>query len=166
MRGAAVKNTRLAVVVFGALLGVAGGLGVFTFGYAKGHSYLSNRPAACVNCHAMNDVYASWGKSSHHAAATCNDCHTPGNPVAKYAIKLSNGFFHSFAFTSGRYPDAIQIKRGSLQIANASCRRCHADIVTAVEGVHRGSAQRSCVRCHTSVGHLEHAATASLEETP
>ncbi len=160
------NNIRLAVVVFGALLGVAVGLGLYTFGYAKGYSYLSNRPAACVNCHAMRDVYASWTKSSHQAAATCNDCHTPGNPVAKYATKLSNGFFHSFAFTSGRYPDAIQIKAGSLQTANDSCRRCHEDMVTAVEGVHRGSGKMSCIRCHTSVGHPEQAATASVEETP
>ncbi|HUF79037.1 MAG TPA: cytochrome c nitrite reductase small subunit, partial [Thermoanaerobaculia bacterium] len=36
------------------LLGAAAGLGAFTFGYAKGYSYLTNDPAACANCHLMD----------------------------------------------------------------------------------------------------------------
>ena len=31
------------------LLGMAGGLGLFTFGYARGYSYLTNDPGACAN---------------------------------------------------------------------------------------------------------------------
>ena len=83
------------------LLGVAVGLGGYTFIYAKGYSYLTNNPAACANCHVMQQQYDAWMKSSHHSAATCNDCHTPHNIIGKYAVKANNGFWHSFYFTSG-----------------------------------------------------------------
>ena len=33
------------------LAGVAAGVGGFTFVYARGYSYLTNDPKACVNCH-------------------------------------------------------------------------------------------------------------------
>jgi len=33
------------------LVGIAAGLGVYTFVYAKGYSYITNDPAACANCH-------------------------------------------------------------------------------------------------------------------
>ena len=35
------------------LLGVPAGVGAFTFVYAKGFSYMSSDPRACVNCHVM-----------------------------------------------------------------------------------------------------------------
>ena len=40
-------------------------------------------------------------RASHHAVATCNDCHTPHNLVGKYVVKARNGFWHSFYFTTG-----------------------------------------------------------------
>jgi cytochrome c nitrite reductase small subunit len=43
----------IAGVVFGLLVG----LGLYTFVYAQGASYLTNDPAACVNCHVMNEQY-------------------------------------------------------------------------------------------------------------
>jgi len=49
----------------GALLGVGG----YTFWYGQGLSYVSNDPAACVNCHIMNEHYAGWQKASHHSVA-------------------------------------------------------------------------------------------------
>ena len=63
-------------------IGLAIGIGAYTFVYAKGGSYLTNDPAACANCHIMDEHYAAWQKSSHHAVAGCNDCHT-----RDYAIK-------------------------------------------------------------------------------
>lgn len=41
----------VAYLSLAALLGAAGGLGLFTFGYAEGASYLSNDPQACQTCH-------------------------------------------------------------------------------------------------------------------
>ena len=49
------------------LFGAVAGLGVFTFAYAEGASYLSDDPAACRNCHIMNDVYDAWTRGPHHA---------------------------------------------------------------------------------------------------
>ncbi len=91
-------------------IGAGAGLGAYTFIYAKGDSYLTDDPGACANCHVMQGYYDAWVKSSHHVAAVCNDCHTPPGLVGKYATKASNGFWHSFAFTTGRFPDPLRIK--------------------------------------------------------
>ena len=50
------------IVLSGLLIGIALGLGAYTFVYAKGYSYLTNNPAACANCHVMNDYYSGWMK--------------------------------------------------------------------------------------------------------
>jgi nitrate/TMAO reductase-like tetraheme cytochrome c subunit len=42
------------------LVGIPAGVGAFTFVYAKGFSYLSPDPRACVNCHVMNPQYDAW----------------------------------------------------------------------------------------------------------
>ncbi|MGB9604145.1 MAG: hypothetical protein ACP5MG_02815 [Verrucomicrobiia bacterium] len=43
----------IASMCAGAMLGIA----AYTFIYAEGYSYLTNNPAACANCHVMNDYY-------------------------------------------------------------------------------------------------------------
>jgi cytochrome c nitrite reductase small subunit len=113
-------------------LGLVAGLGAFTFGFARGHSYLTNDPAACANCHIMEDYYAAWQKGSHRVAATCNDCHTPHNLVGKYAVKATNGFFHSLYFTTGRHPDPIRIRPSNRRVTERACRDCHAEITAAI----------------------------------
>ena len=90
-------------------IGIVLGLGVFIFIYAKGYSYISNDPRACANCHVMQEYYDSWVKSSHHQAATCNDCHVPHGLVEKYLAKARNGFNHSKAFTLQNYPEPIRL---------------------------------------------------------
>jgi len=139
-------------VALGALIGAAIGIGGYTFIYAKGASYLTNNPAACANCHIMQDHYDAWQNSSHHSVATCNDCHTPANVVGKYLSKANNGFWHSFAFTTGRYPDPIRIKGYNRQITENACRKCHAQITDTIDG-HSRSETMSCIRCHATVGH-------------
>lgn len=138
----------------GVLLGLAIGLGVYTFVYARGASYLTNDPAACANCHVMHEQYDAWTRSSHHAAATCNDCHTPPGLVAKYTAKALNGFSHSFAFTTGRFPDPIQITPRNARITEQACRHCHTAIVEAIDRLHAPGQELSCLTCHRSVGHL------------
>jgi cytochrome c nitrite reductase small subunit len=77
--------TRFGVVVlFACVLGVPVGVGAFTFVYAKGFSYLSTNPRACVNCHLMNEEYRAWLKSGHRHAATCVECHLPYEGAAKW----------------------------------------------------------------------------------
>lgn len=148
------------------LIGAALGIGSYAFLYAKGYSYLLNDPSACANCHVMSDQYNGWVKSSHHSVATCNDCHTPHNLVGKYAVKASNGFFHSFYFTTGRYPDTIEITNFDRKVVERSCRRCHAAITQAIDAtnVHGKAEGVECTRCHISVGHSESAA--SLHRPP
>jgi cytochrome c nitrite reductase small subunit len=144
----------LAAILFGAVVGAAAGIGGYTFIYAEGASYLTDSPAACANCHVMQDHLDGWRKSSHHAVATCNDCHTPHTFLGKYWTKANNGFHHSLAFTSGRFHEPIRITERNHRVTEAACRHCHQDIVQAVDTVHRGEDTLSCVRCHSSVGHL------------
>ena len=47
-------------IVLGVLIGSMVGLGLYTFVYAKGYSYLSNDPQGCANCHVMEDNYSAW----------------------------------------------------------------------------------------------------------
>ena len=141
-------------VALGISIGLAVGVGGYTFLYARGASYLMNDPAACANCHIMQEHFDGWVASSHRSVATCNDCHTPPGFFAKYATKASNGFWHSFAFTTGRFPEPLRIKARNHEVTEQACRKCHQDMVIAIEGTHAGDEYVSCVRCHSSVGHL------------
>ena len=149
------KATTVKGLVIGSLLGIAAGVGGYTFLYAKGASYLTNDPKACANCHIMQDHYDAWINSSHRAVATCNDCHTPPGAVRKYITKADNGFWHSFAFTSGNFPDPLRIKPRNQRVTEAACRKCHSEIVEQIEGPHGSMGALSCIRCHSTVGHVE-----------
>ena len=141
-------------VVAAAILGVLIAVGGYTFIYAKGFAYLTNDPAACANCHIMENHYRAWIKSSHRAVATCNDCHTPPGQVPKYTVKAINGFNHSLAFTTGRFPEPLRITRRNEDATEKACRKCHRDIVEAIESGPKAP-RLSCIRCHSTVGHLE-----------
>jgi cytochrome c nitrite reductase small subunit len=139
----------LPMLALTALLGVVAGVGGYTFVYARGASYLTDDPAACANCHVMQQQYEGWRRGPHHAAAVCNDCHVPSGTLARAAVKALNGWHHSSAFTTGDYPDAIVIRESSREVVEGQCRTCHADLVAAM-----GGPDVSCIRCHESVGHL------------
>lgn len=140
-------------VVLGVALGAFIGIGGYTFIYAKGYSYLTNDPAACANCHVMREQFDGWVKSSHRSVAVCNDCHTPPGVVGKYVTKASNGFWHSFYFTTGTFHEPIQITPRNHEVTEAACRKCHTEVVSAIDTVHQSSGELSCVRCHREVGH-------------
>ena len=141
--------------------GLLAGLGSFTFGYGKGYAYLTNNPAACANCHVMQEHYDAWQSSSHRHVATCNDCHLPHNLIGKYLVKGDNGFFHSLAFTTNIYRWPIQIKPRNAHVAQEACLYCHSEMVNAMLPIAPGDAQApphfrdmpSCVTCHREVGH-------------
>jgi cytochrome c nitrite reductase small subunit len=141
--------TQPKAIAVGLGFGLLFGLGAYTFVYAKGASYLTNDPRACANCHVMRDHFDAWSKSTHKAVATCNDCHTPPGLIGKYRTKASNGFWHSFAFTSGRFPDPLRIKPHNREIVELACRKCHAPITEAID--HAGGL--ACTQCHWQVGH-------------
>lgn len=135
------------------LLGLAIGIGAYTFFYAKGAAYLRDDPAACANCHIMNDHYSAWLKSSHRAVATCNSCHTPHGVIPKYLVKAENGFRHSWKFTTGHFVEPLQITARNREIAESACRTCHQPMVEAIEGPHAQTDGLSCLHCHRGVGH-------------
>lgn len=145
-------------VIYSALIFVLGsliGVGLFTFGYANGASYLSNDPKTCINCHAMGGQYEGWLKGSHANVATCNDCHSPhDNVVHKYLVKGENGFRHALMFTTQRYPENIEIRDYNRQVAEDSCLYCHQGLVDQIHITRPSGDQISCLRCHQDVGHL------------
>ncbi|HUG39719.1 MAG TPA: cytochrome c nitrite reductase small subunit [Longimicrobiales bacterium] len=149
---------RWLVPVTAVLIGIVIGLGGFTFVYAKGYSYLGHDPAACANCHIMDEHYAAWVKSSHHTVAACNDCHTPHESLPKYYVKAKNGFWHSFYFTTGNFPDPIRITRPNENVVQEACRYCHGRITESIDhvtpsGQGGGTEPLDCTHCHRHVGH-------------
>jgi len=143
----------IAELILAVAFGLAAGISGYTFVYARGASYLTDQPEACANCHLMRDYHDGWIKSSHRAVAVCNDCHTHRGLFRKYLTKASNGFWHSWAFTTGRFPDPIRIKPHNREVTERQCRGCHQEIVEAIEGPHGEAAKLWCVRCHSGVGH-------------
>jgi cytochrome c nitrite reductase small subunit len=144
-----------ALVAAAVTVGLAAGVGAYTFGYARGASYLTDDPEACANCHVMEEQLAGWTKSSHRAVAVCNDCHTPPGLAPKYFTKALNGWHHSLAFTTGDFPDPIRITPRNRAVTEQACRKCHAPIVAAVDAHARGAAEPlACLACHRDVGHL------------
>ena len=140
-------------VVSAALLcGLAAGVGIYTFAYARGASYMTDNPRACANCHVMEEQYAGWSRSSHRSVAVCNDCHTPHRFPDKWIVKGINGFNHSLAFTLDTYPENIQIRGFNAEIARENCLECHATAVSMIEHVGTDDTL-NCVACHGNVGH-------------
>lgn len=140
------------LLVFCGLVGLCSGLGGYTFYYARGASYFSDDPVACVNCHVMRDQYDGWQKSSHHSVATCNSCHVPHELVPKYLTKLENGFWHAKGFTLMDFPEPIRIRPQSKDVVQQNCLLCHQTTVSEMTA-HVESDDIDCVMCHRDVGH-------------
>jgi cytochrome c nitrite reductase small subunit len=137
----------------GAPLGVALGLGLFTLAYAKGLSYASDEPEACVNCHIMREQYEGWLRGPHREVATCNGCHVPHDFLGKWLSKGLNGFHHSRAFTLQNFHEPIRITPRNAAALEANCLRCHGELVAGLSAaLHRGD-EAGCTRCHAEVGH-------------
>jgi cytochrome c nitrite reductase small subunit len=154
--GKLIAGITLLYVLIAVLVGAATGLGIFTFGYADGAAYMTNNPEACVNCHVMREQFDGWVKSSHGKFATCNDCHAPHNFVGKYYCKSRNGFFHSLAFTTGNFPDQIQMHEYNRGVVEQNCRHCHSQLAHEIDPLPGPDGQvegNSCIRCHSTVGH-------------
>jgi cytochrome c nitrite reductase small subunit len=144
-----VAGMSVAGLALSVLGGVLLGSGVYTFDYAEGTSYMSNDPAACVNCHIMREQYDGWQKTTHHAVATCNDCHTPHDLVGKYTTKMVHGYRHSKGFTFQDFHEPIRITEKDREIVEANCVRCHTELVSQISGPEPAG----CTRCHSDVGH-------------
>ncbi len=150
MRFGRVRTTLLAAL--GLAIGVPAGVGTYAFVYARGASYLSDDPRACINCHVMNDQYRSWSRSSHHQVATCNSCHVPQSLISKYLVKAQHGLRHSIAFTTQNFDEPIRMRASSRAVVEQSCKNCHKPLLEA-SGLHQRWGAESCIRCHSSAGH-------------
>lgn len=130
-------------------MGVFCGVSAHTFVVANGGSYLSDDPKSCVNCHVMREQYDGWQKTTHHAVATCNDCHTPHDLVGKYLTKMEHGYRHSKGFTFQDFHEPIRITDKDRGIVEDNCVRCHRELVSRISGPEPAG----CTRCHSDVGH-------------
>ena len=103
----------------------------------------------------MEEQFSAWSRGSHRAVAVCNDCHAPHELVGKYLTKAINGWNHSLAFTTGRFPEPIRITPRNRRITENACRSCHVEIVEAIDPHAAGSVDRlACLTCHRDAGHL------------
>ena len=59
---------------------------------------------------------------------------------------------HSLAFTTGAFPDVIQIKGYNKRVTEGTCKDCHTELTSSIIGVHSGR-DISCIECHFDVGH-------------
>lgn len=149
-------NYRRVALAMCIAIGSSLGVGVFTFDYAEGTSYLGNNSQSCANCHIMQRHVDAWQKSSHHAVAQCNDCHSdPTSTASKLKSKAVNGLLHSYAFTSGDFHEPIRMTDWNREQTEKSCRKCHEGIVHQIDfpTLNQGEGVMSCTRCHLEVGH-------------
>lgn len=140
-------------ILISVFVGIAIGLGTYTFQFAKGLAYLSNDPNQCANCHIMRDQLDSWQKSSHHGRAVCNDCHTPHSLLPKLITKAENGWNHSVKFTLQNFKEPIRLRQVNSERLQENCLRCHAEFVADIRMATHSSTDLNCVRCHANVGH-------------
>ncbi len=136
------------------------GLILFLLYVSKAHSYLSDNPKTCTNCHIMAPQYATWTHSSHREVAHCNDCHVPHNNVFnKYYFKAKDGMRHATIFTLRNEPQVIHIREEGANVVQNNCIRCHSKLLTdpkLVDNVEAHQAHREdrkCWECHREVPH-------------
>lgn len=142
------------------LVGVAVGGAVVTAHLGNAASYLSDSPETCMNCHVMNDAYASWQRGSHGKVAVCVDCHVPhDNLAAKLAFKGTDGMKHSYVFTARTEPQVLRLSSAAIPVVQNNCLRCHEcrfDMVRLP-----GPGERKCWDCHSNVHGKVHGLSAS-----
>lgn len=146
----------LAVIV---AVGFVLGAGAFTFWYANGFSYFSDKSESCNNCHVMNEVYKDWRTGSHREHATCSQCHIPEGFLAKWSTKAKSGISHAYSFTMKDLPLHFTATNDSKKIVQNNCIGCHSKVVTSVVNpttkvVHNYDNALSCVSCHKNAGHI------------
>lgn len=151
---------RVPKLLIPALVGVMIGLMGYIFYISKAHSYLSDNPRACINCHIMAPEYSTWFHSSHGRNTVCNDCHVPhDNFFRKYYFKASDGIRHASMFALRLEPQVIRIRKPGETIVQENCIRCHSEL-NSVVGTAEVTAKMAhedngklCWECHTDVPH-------------
>ncbi len=149
--------------------GIAAGLGAYIIYVGRVHTYATDDPAACINCHLMTPYYQSWQHSSHGIQATCNDCHVPhDSEFKKYAFKAMDGLYHATVFTFRAEPQVIRPRTASSTVIMANCIRCHTQLNTEFvntgmidfKAAERGEG-KACWDCHRDIPHTTVSNTAA-----
>lgn len=151
------SSARLLPLLLAVCIGVAAGIGGYTFRYAEGLSYFKKDPKACVNCHIMRPQYDAWQKSSHHQVAVCIDCHLPESFIPKYLAKAENGWRHGEKFTTQNFVEPIVVQAKGRAILQENCMRCHGELAHQIAPGATAEEQLPCIHCHWGVGHGEKA---------
>jgi len=151
-------------------MGILAGLFCLLVYLSKAHSYLSDDPQTCVNCHIMAPQYATWNHSSHRQWTNCNDCHVPHNNVLnKYFFKAKDGLRHATIFTLRQEPQVIFIHEAGAEVVHQNCIRCHerqlldARQSGCLANYEENRTSRMCWDCHREV---PHGRVNSLSSTP
>jgi cytochrome c nitrite reductase small subunit len=152
------------------LLAVFTGVAAYLFYVSRAHSYLSDDPETCINCHLMAPQYATWQHSAHREVASCNDCHVPQDNIFRtYFFKAQDGLRHATIFTLRAEPQVIRIKEAGVAVVQENCIRCHTNTnervgLTGVtyENTLHGEG-KLCWDCHREV---PHGRVKSLSSTP
>lgn len=151
------QKWRLPVTI---ITGIFIGISAFVLYVSKAHSYLSDNPKTCTNCHIMSPQYATWNHSSHRRVANCNDCHVPHNNIInKYYFKAKDGLRHATIFTLRKEPQVIFIHEEGAEVVHNNCIRCHSKLLTdpklmvTVKGLDVHRTDRKCWECHREVPH-------------
>ncbi len=152
------------------LSGIFIGLIVYIFYISKAHSYLSDDPKTCVNCHIMAPQYATWNHSAHREVTNCNECHVPhDNIVNHYYFKAKDGLRHATIFTLRTEPQVIKMHEPGQRVVQQNCVRCHTDLLTdarmlqKTDHFHEFRKDRQCWDCHR---HVPHGRVSSLSSVP
>nr|WP_321451959.1 cytochrome c nitrite reductase small subunit [uncultured Carboxylicivirga sp.] len=140
--------------------GIFFGLSFYLFYVSRAHSYLSDNPKTCVNCHIMAPQYSTWSHSAHREVATCNDCHVPHNNVANtYYFKAKDGMRHATIFTMRAETQVIFIQDEGKEVVQQNCIRCHQHLISnekvlaKVPDIHFNIDDRKCWECHRETPH-------------
>ncbi|MCL1861694.1 MAG: cytochrome c nitrite reductase small subunit [Proteobacteria bacterium] len=152
--------------------GVAAGLGLYSMYTARIFSYLSDDPAACVNCHIMSAAYKSWERSSHSKWTNCKDCHVPQyNKLAGLLFEAKDGLHHAAVLLTNNVPTAPRPLAGAAKVIQSNCVRCHTQLT--LEFVRVGKAtitdfrhndDKACWDCHRFVPHTKISGLASAPD--
>lgn len=118
---------------------------------------LTETPRFCALCHSSQD--RDWLHSAHRGKR-CIDCHLPNNnPASHYLWKSIDGgkdvFFQFSGLGDG---NDTELTAHGKKVLQANCVRCHADMVSRVDG------ERNCVSCHRPLAHRLTAAALTRNE--
>ena len=140
--------------------GIFLGMGIFIIYISRAHSYLSDKPETCINCHIMAPQYATWNHSSHREWTNCNDCHVPHDYIInKYYFKAKDGLCHATIFTLRKEPQVIFIKEEGKDVVQQNCIRCHSVVLKDYRTLNKTDEyynfriERKCWDCHREVPH-------------